>query len=183
MMLFDGAGLKVLYLGGTGTISASCVRLSVESGMQVAVLNRGTDRKQRVLPDAVEVLTGDVTDEESVAAALGDREFDAVVDFLSYDTEDARRAIGVFGPRTAQYVVISSASVYGKPVLQVPITESTPTHNRFLEYARAKLRVEAAFREAYAERAFPVTIVRPSHTYDDANPPLPGDWTVVDRIA
>jgi nucleoside-diphosphate-sugar epimerase len=73
--------------------------------------------------------------------------------------------------------------VYGKPVLRTPITESTPTHNRFLEYARAKLRGEHALQAAFAEHGFPVTIVRPSHTYDDANPPLPGDWTVVDRIA
>ena len=78
---------------------------------------------------------------------------------------------------------ISSASVYGKPVLQVPIVESTPTHNRFLEYARAKLRAEEVLKRAYRDEGFPVTIVRPSHTYDDANPPLPGGWTVVARIA
>ena len=183
MLKHDQAGLRVLYVGGTGTISASCVRLSVASGMQVAVLNRGQNSKQRDLPDSVEWLTGDVTDEASLLEALGDRTFDAVVDNLSFDTEDARRAVSVFAPRTRQYVFISSASVYGKPVLQIPITESTPTHNRFLAYARAKLRAEDVVREAYRADAFPMTIVRPSHTYDDANPPLAGDWTVVDRIA
>jgi nucleoside-diphosphate-sugar epimerase len=183
MLDYDRAPLRVLYLGGTGTISASCVRLSVASGMQVSVLNRGNNAKQRDLPDEVEWLTGDVTDEASLTAALGDRTFDAVVNFLSYDADDARQAVAVFGSRTDQYVYISSGSVYGKPVLQVPITESTPTHNRFLEYARAKLRAEAVMQEAYAEQGFPMTIVRPSHTYDDANPPLAGDWTVVDRIA
>lgn len=183
MLSFDQAGLRVLYVGGTGTISASCVRLSVASGMQVSVLNRGQNSKQRDLPESVEWLTGDVTDEPSLVAALGDRTFDAVVDFLSFDSEDAQRAVSVFARRTRQYVLISSASVYGKPVLQIPITESTPTHNRFLAYARAKLRAEDVVREAFRAEAFPVTIVRPSHTYDDANPPLPGDWTVVDRIA
>jgi nucleoside-diphosphate-sugar epimerase len=183
MLKHDEAALSVLYIGGTGTISASCVRLSVESGMRVAVLNRGNNAKQRELPGEVEVLTGDVTDDASLEAALGDRTFDAVVNFLSYDREDAERAVRLLGPRTRQYVFISSGSVYGKPVLQVPITESTPTHNRFLEYARAKLRAEDVMHEAYTEHGFPMTIVRPSHTYDDANPPLAGDWTVIDRIA
>jgi nucleoside-diphosphate-sugar epimerase len=179
----DRADLSVLYIGGTGTISASCVRLSVESGMRVAVLNRGNNAKQRETPDGVEQLTADVTDETALAAALQGRTFDAIVDFLAYDRADADRAVRVLGPHTRQYVYISSASVYGKPVLQTPVTESTPTHNRFLEYARAKLRAEHALQAAFAEHGFPVTIVRPSHTYDDANPPLPGDWTVVDRIA
>jgi nucleoside-diphosphate-sugar epimerase len=183
MLNNDSADLSVLYIGGTGTISASCVRLSVESGMRVAVLNRGNNAKQRDLPDEVERITGDVTDDDSLAAALEGRTFDAIVNFLSYDRDDAERAVRLLGPHTRQYVYISSGSVYGKPVLQVPITESTPTHNRFLEYARAKLRAEAVMHEAAAEHGFPMTIVRPSHTYDDANPPLPGDWTVVDRIA
>ncbi len=179
----DSADLSVLFLGGTGTISASCVRLSVQTGMRVAVLNRGTDRRHRQLPDAVDRITGDVTDEASLVGALEGRSFDAIVDFLAYDETEADRAVRVLGPHTRQYVAISSASVYGKPLLQTPITESTPTHNRFLAYARAKLRLEAALRQAYEQQGFPVTIVRPSHTYDDANPPLPGDWAVVDRIA
>ncbi|RIX30766.1 NAD-dependent epimerase/dehydratase family protein [Amnibacterium setariae] len=183
MLEQDEAALTVLYIGGTGTISASCVRLSVESGMRVAVLNRGNNTKQRDLPDDVEWITADVTDEAALAAALEGRSFDAIVNFLSYDRDDAERAVRVLGPLTRQYVYISSASVYGKPVLQTPVTESTPTHNRFLAYARAKLRAERVLQDAYAEHGFPMTIVRPSHTYDDANPPLPGDWTVVDRIA
>jgi nucleoside-diphosphate-sugar epimerase len=183
MMRFDGARLRVLYIGGTGTISASCVRLSVESGMRVAVLNRGNNSARRDLPQEVEWLTGDVTDDRSLLAAIGDRRFDAVVNFLSYDTDDALRMVDVFTGRTKQYVHISSASVYGKPVLQTPIVESTPTHNKFLEYARAKLRAEVALQAAYAQDGFPLTVIRPSHTYDDANPPLPGGWTVVDRIA
>jgi nucleoside-diphosphate-sugar epimerase len=183
MMEWDQARLKVLYIGGTGTISASCVRLSVAAGMQVSVLNRGNNKMERDLPAAVTWLKGDLKDDVSLASAIGDQEFDAVVNFLSYDADDARRAVSMFKGRTNQYVHISSASVYGKPVLQVPITESTPVHNRFLAYARAKIRAEAALQEAYSADGFPVTIVRPSHTYDDANPPLPGGWTVVDRLA
>ena len=183
MMQFDGAGLRVLYIGGTGTISASCVRLSVESGMQVAVLNRGNNSAGRELPAGVESLVGDVTDDGSLLAAIGDRRFDAVVNFLSYDSDDARRMVDLFGGRTDQYVHISSGSIYAKPVLQSPITESTPVGpNAVLDYARAKLRAEEALQQAYREEGFPLTIVRPSHTYDDANPPLPGAWTVVDRL-
>jgi nucleoside-diphosphate-sugar epimerase len=181
-MAQEGAGLRVLYIGGTGTISASCVRLSVESGMDVSVLNRGRNSAGRQLPCEVSWIRADVTDADSVEAVLRDRSFDVVINFLSYDADDARRSILTFKGRAGHYVHISSASVYGKPVLQTPIVESTPTHNRFLEYARAKLRAERALLQAYADEGFPVTIVRPSHTYDDAHPPLPGDWTVVARM-
>jgi nucleoside-diphosphate-sugar epimerase len=182
MKRFDEARLSVLYIGGTGTISASCVRLSVESGMQVAVLNRGNNSAARDIPEEVELLTGDVTDDASLLAAIGDRHFDSVVNFLSYDEGDVRRMVDLFSGRTKQYVHISSGSIYAKPVLQSPISESTPTAlNPVLEYARAKYRAEKALEAALAD-GFPVTIVRPSHTYDDANPPLPGAWTIVDRL-
>jgi nucleoside-diphosphate-sugar epimerase len=182
-MARDGAPLSVLYIGGTGTISTSCVRLSVESGMRVTGLNRGRNGASRELPEAVTWLSADVTDDASLAGVLDGLHFDAVVNFLSYDADDARRFVSLFQGRTDQYVHISSASVYGKPVLQVPLVESTPTHNRFLAYARAKLRAEQELQRAYAEEGFPITVVRPSHTYDEAGPPLPGGWTVVERMA
>jgi nucleoside-diphosphate-sugar epimerase len=183
MMERDMSDLRVLYIGGTGTISTSCVRLSLECGMQVYGLNRGNNGAGRALPEGVTWLRADVTDEESTMRAIEGLDFDAVVNFLSYDAGDAERSIKMFGGRTKQYVQISSSSVYGKPVLQVPIVESTPLHNRFLEYARAKLRAEEVLKRANRDEGFPVTIVRPAHTYDDANPPLPGGWTVVERIA
>ena len=171
MLHHDSAPLRVLYLGGTGTISTSCVRLSVESGMAVTVLNRGS----RQSPPGVETLVGDVASLETV---LEDRTFDAVVNFLSFDADDARSKAAFFASRTRQYVHISSASIYSKPVRQVPITESTPTGpNPPLPYATAKWEAEQALR------GLPVTIVRPSHTYDDDNPPLPGGWATVERIA
>lgn len=183
MMDRDMTDLRVLYIGGTGTISTSCVRLSLECGMRVYGLNRGNNRAARSLPEGVTWLRGDVTDEGSTIGALEGLDFDAVVNFLSYDADDAERSVKMFRGRTKQYVQISSASVYGKPVLRAPIVESTPRHNRFLEYARAKLRAEEVLKRANRDEDFPVTIVRPSHTYDDSNPPLPGGWTVVARIA
>jgi len=184
MLPLDAADLSVLYIGGTGTISASCVRLSVATGMRVAVLNRGRNAGGRALPPEVETLVGDITDETAVAAAVGGRRFDAVVNFLSYDADDARRMASFFAARTRQYVHISSGSIYAKPVWQVPISESTPTApNPHLEYATGKWRAEQALYEAHRSDGLPLTVVRPSHTYDDANPPLPGGWTAVNRIA
>ncbi|MEV6302579.1 NAD-dependent epimerase/dehydratase family protein [Actinoplanes sp. NPDC051861] len=184
MLQQDAANLSVLYLGGTGTISASCVRLSVEAGMRVTVVNRGRNAQERGLPDEVETLVADIGDDAALTAALDGRTFDAVVNFLSYDAVDARRMVALFGSRTRQYIHISSGSIYAKPVLQVPITESTPTApNPHLDYATAKWRAERALLDAHIDEGFPVTVVRPSHTYDDANPPLPGGWAAVDRIA
>lgn len=184
MLELDAADLSVLYLGGTGTISASCVRLSVAAGMRVTVVNRGHNPSGRELPAGVQNLVADVTDEASLDAAIGDRSFDAVVNFLSYDAADARRMVSLFAPRTRQYVHISSGSIYAKPVRQVPISESTPTApNPHLEYARGKWRAEHVLYEAQLSEGFPLTVIRPSHTYDDANPPLPGGWTAMDRIA
>lgn len=184
MHSLDAAELSVLYIGGTGTISASCVDLSVATGMRVTVLNRGRNTRRRVLPTGVETLVADVGDEAALDAALGGRAFDAVVNFLSFDADDARRMIALFGSRTRQYVHISSGSIYAKPVRQVPISESTPTGpNPHLEYAQGKWRAEQALYAAHQAHGFPLTVVRPSHTYDDANPPLPGGWTAVDRMA
>jgi nucleoside-diphosphate-sugar epimerase len=174
--------LKVLYVGGTGTISASCVRASAERGSEVFVLNRGRSASARPLPESVTFLSGDIGDQESVRAAIGSHTFDAVVNFLCYTAEQADAAVGMFGGRTNQYVHISTAAMYHKPVRRLPFVESTPRHNPFSRYARDKIAAEDALLRAFADMAFPVTIVRPSHTYDQAQPPLPGDWTVVDRI-
>ncbi|WP_243062313.1 NAD-dependent epimerase/dehydratase family protein [Humibacter sp. RRB41] len=184
MLQHDNAPLSVLFIGGTGTISASCVRLAVETGMHVTVLNRGASRVQRELPASVERITADIADEDAVTAAIADRSFDSVVNFVSYDVDDVQRMLRIFTGRVGQYVHISSGSIYAKPVLQTPITESTPTApNPPLPYATAKWRAERALLDAHTASGFPVTVVRPSHTYDDQNPPLPGGWTVVDRIA
>jgi len=180
----DNAPLNVLFIGGTGTISASCVRLAADTGMRVSVVNRGINRVGRGLPPSVEQLTADITDEDAIASAIADRRFDAVVNFLSYDEDDVRRMVDLFTGRVGQYVHISSGSIYAKPVRQTPITESTPTSpNPPLPYATAKWRAEQALFDAHRTSGFPITVIRPSHTYDDQNPPLPGGWSVVDRLA
>ncbi|TFC39863.1 NAD-dependent epimerase/dehydratase family protein [Cryobacterium sp. TMT2-14] len=173
---------KILYIGGTGTISTSSVHLSVAQGMQVFVLNRGHNARGRQLPGSVTWLIGDITDRDSVTAALGGLRFDVVVNFLCFNAADAAQAIEIFRDRTRHYVHISTASMYRKPILQVPIVESNLRQNGLLRYAREKIAAEDTLMRAHVNDGFPVTIVRPSHTYDEANPPLAGGWTVFDRI-
>jgi nucleoside-diphosphate-sugar epimerase len=176
-------GLKVLYIGGTGTISAACVRRSVAAGMTVFVLNRGRNARQRSLPESVTWLRADIMQPGSVRQAVDGLEFDAVADFLDFNAADAAAAVETFRGRTRQYLHISTASLYRKPILQWPIVESNLRGNAYLAYSRHKIDAEDALLRACAEDGFPVTIVRPSHTYDAATPPVPGDWTTVDRLA
>ena len=175
--------MKVLYIGGTGTISSSCVAESVRQGLDVHMLNRGRTVDMRPTPEGVTTVNGDVRDPESMRAALAGTSYDCVVNFLSYGAEDASAAVDLLQGRVGQYIQISTASMYHKPVRRVPFVESTTRHNPHSAYARDKIAAEDVLRRAYEERDFPVTIVRPSHTYDDARPPLPGDWTAWDRIA
>jgi nucleoside-diphosphate-sugar epimerase len=174
--------LHVLFIGGTGTISASCVREAAAQGMNVTVLNRGNNQRARSLPEQVNWITGDITDPTSVTAAIEGLSFDSVVNFLSYNAEDAQRAVDIFTGRTRQYVQISTASMYHKPIGQVPVVESTLRANPFLRYARDKIAAEEVLMKAHIDDGFPTTIVRPSHTYDEANPPMAGGWEIFNRV-
>jgi len=173
---------RALFVGGTGAISNSCVKEAAAQGMHVTVLNRGRSSNLRSLPESVEVLHGDITDPASVEAALGDRRFDAVVNFLCYGADDAAQNVTLFAGRTKHYVHISSASVYHRPLPKGPVSESTYAHNPEHGYMRDKVEAEKVFLAAFAEQGFPVTIVRPAHTYDEAIAPLAGGWAVIDRI-
>lgn len=177
----DSSGLKVLFVGGTGIISASSVRRAVELGMDVHVMNRGNNSRRRLLSDGVTQLRADVTNVESVRSAIGDRHFDAVANFVSFTGDDAAKAVEAFNGRTDHYVHISTASLYRKPLRQLPIVESNVIGNPLVSYSTDKLDAERLLSRAY-EDGFPATIVRPSHTYDETNPPLPGDWTMLARL-
>lgn len=174
-------GLKVLFIGGSGIISSACSRLAVRSGIDLHVLNRGTTR-HRPLPEEARVLTADVRDPAAVRAALGDQEFDAVVDWVAFRPEHVRADVELFRGRTGQYVLISSASAYQTPPARLPVLESTPLRNPFWAYSRAKIACEEVLTAAYREDGFPATIVRPSHTYDRTLVPFDGGWTVPGRM-
>jgi nucleoside-diphosphate-sugar epimerase len=170
---------SVLYIGGTGAISASCVAESVRLGDEVTVLNRGRTAL-RQLPPGVTTVTADVAEPGALEGVLAGG-FDVVVDFLCFTAEDAARAVAACRGRVRQYVFISSASVYDRSRARLPVVESSPRWQEAPGYTGAKMAAEDVFAAARAE-GFPVTVVRPSHTYDDAKPPLPGGWTDVDRL-
>jgi nucleoside-diphosphate-sugar epimerase len=174
--------LRVLFIGGTGIISSACSRLAVQRGLDLYVLNRGST-SVRPLPADVTVLNGDIRDPASAKAALGDLEFDAVVDWVAFTTDHVRADLDLFRGRTGQYVFISSASAYQTPPARLPVTESTPLRNPHWAYSRDKIACEELLTSAYREEGFPATIVRPSHTYDRTTVPFTGGhWTAVERM-
>lgn len=175
------SALRVLFIGGSGVISSACARLAVERGIDLHVLNRGVS-ETRPLPEGVTRLRGDIRDPASYRAALGDREYDAVVNWVAFTPDHVRLDLDVLAGRTGQYVFISSASAYQTPPARLPVTESTPLRNPFWQYSRDKIACEDVLVGAYRESGFPATIVRPSHTYDRTLIPFDGRWTVVDRM-
>ncbi|MDX6332463.1 MAG: hypothetical protein QOI83_4846, partial [Streptomycetaceae bacterium] len=172
--------LKVLFIGGTGVISAACSQRAVDTGIDLYLLNRGNS-SLRPVPPGVPVLRADIRDAESVRAALGAHEFDVVVNFVNFTPEQVQADIDLFTGRTSQYVFISSASAYQTPPSRLPVIESTPLRNPFWAYSRDKIACEDLLAKAYRDQGFPVTIVRPSHTYDSTLIPFDGGWTIIDR--
>ena len=173
--------LRVLFIGGSGIISSACSSLAVERGIELYVLNRGRS-SDRPLPGQATVLHGDVRDPASVEKAIDGLEFDSVVDWVAFTPEHVQADIQLFRGRTRQYVFISSASAYQTPPSRVPVVESTPLANPFWQYSRDKIACEDLLVQAYRTDGFPVTIVRPSHTYDKTTVPFDGGWTVLGRM-
>ena len=175
------ADLRVLFIAGSGIISAACSQLAAERGIKLCVLNRGATHLRPLPPEAT-VLYGDIRDHLVAREALGDLEFDAVVDWVAFTPEHVQADIELFRGRTGQYVFISSASAYQTPPARVPVTESTPLRNPFWQYSRDKIACEDLLVEAYRQTGFPATIVRPSHTYDRTSIPFDGKWTALARM-
>jgi nucleoside-diphosphate-sugar epimerase len=172
--------MKALFIGGTGIISSACSQLAIERGIELTLLNRG--RTTRPIPESAQILVGDIRDKASVRAALGSREFDVVVNWIAFTPEHIETDLELFAGRTRQYIFISSASAYQTPPAHLPVTESTPLANPFWAYSRAKIACEERLVQAYRDEGFPITIVRPSHTYDRTLLPMRGRYTVVDRM-
>ena len=172
--------MKVLFIGGTGTISSACSNLAIERGIDLTLLTRG--QSARPIPEGARCLHGDARDPRSARAALGDRSFDAVVDWIAFTPDHVEADIELFRGRTRQLVFISSASAYQTPPASLPVTESTVLDNPFWQYSRNKIACEERLVRAYREEKCPVTIVRPSHTYDCTLIPMDGGWTAVDRM-
>jgi nucleoside-diphosphate-sugar epimerase len=174
------SALRVLFIGGSGIISSASSRLAVACGVELTLLNRGTGRRD--VPAEAEQVVGDIRDPRSVRDALRDREFDVVVDWVAFAPDHVRTDLEIFEGRMGQYVFISSASAYQTPPARLPIRESTPLRNPFWQYSRDKIACEELLVGAYGDRGLPVTIVRPSHTYDRTLIPFDGGWTIVERM-
>ena len=179
--------MKILFIGGTGIISSACSALALARGYELLLLNRSVSRKIPV-PEGAAVLQADIyREEDRIAALLKDHRFDAVVDFLAFTAQDIERDLRLFRGKTDHFVFISSASAYQKPVRNYIITEETPLENPYWEYSRNKIAIEDRLMQAYRDEGFPVTIIRPSHTYGPTQIPFGVSswlhpWTVVDRM-
>lgn len=178
--------MRALFIGGTGTISSAIVRkLSGDNMWEVWLINRGN--RADTVPDNVHQIVCDINDEDAVLKALNGMTFDVVGEFIGFTVDQVERDFRLFKDKTKQYIYISSASAYQKPAASYIITEGTALANPYWEYSRNKIACEQYLMERYREDGFPVTIVRPSHTYDERSIPLGvhgknGSWQVVKRM-
>ncbi len=178
--------MKALFIGGTGTISMAITKqLAQNPDWELYLLNRG-NRSENV-PSNVKIISVDINDEAAVEEKLGDLQFDTVCDFIGFVPAQLERDYRLFKDRTKQFMYISSASAYQKPLGDYRITESTPLANPYWEYSRNKIACEEYLMKMYRENGFPITIVRPSHTYDERSIPMgahgnKGSWQVAKRM-
>lgn len=178
--------MKALFIGGTGTISMAITkRLAENPDWELYLLNRGN--RSAEIPANVKVIKADINDEEAVLKATEGMEFDVIGEFIGFVPSQLERDVRLFAGKTKQYIYISSASAYGKPVRDYRITEGTSLANPYWEYSRNKIACEEYLMKEYRDNGFPVTIVRPSHTYDDRSVPLgvhgsKGSYQVIKRM-
>jgi len=173
--------MKVLFIGGTGVISSACAELALQQDIDLTLLNRG-QTSARPAPVGAALMHGDIRDQASVEAALRGHSFDAVVDWIAFTPQHVQTDLDLFQGRVGQYIFISSASAYQTPPASLPVIESTLLDNPFWEYSRQKIACEELLVRAYRDAKFPMTIVRPSHTYDATKIPLFGGYTSVKRM-
>ena len=178
--------MKALFIGGTGTISMAITRALAENpDWELYLLNRGS--RETELPAGVHTIHANINDEQEAAKALEGLTFDCVCDFIAFVPSQLERDYRLFAGKTKQFMFISSASAYQKPLADYKITESTPLCNPYWEYSRNKIACEEYLMKMHRENGFPVTIIRPSHTYDERNVPVgahgdKGSWQVLKRM-
>ncbi len=174
--------MKVLFIGGSGNISTSVSRMCIEKGIDLTLLNRG---QHKVEIPGTRSLQADIHQPQQASQVLQGMKFDCVVDWIAYTVQDIENDLALFRGKTSQFIFISSASAYQKPPSHPIITESTPLYNPYWQYSRNKIACEERLNLAYRQEAFPITIVRPSLTYDTHFPIAIGGWgcyTLADRI-
>ncbi len=177
--------MRALFIGGTGIISTAISKMLSKTDWELYVLNRGN--RNSVLPENVKIIKANINDEKDAAEKIGDLKFDVVCDFIGFVPSQLERDYRLFKGKTRQFIYISSASAYQKPLSNYIINEGTPLSNPFWKYSRDKIACEDFLMKMYREEKFPVTIVRPSHTYDERSIPLgvhgnKGSWQVLKRM-
>ncbi len=177
--------MKILMIGGTGTISTAVSKKALEKGYDLYLINRGNHKDE--LPANVNFINVDINNEQEVRTKLGDMTFDVVCDFIAFVKPQLERDYRLFNGRTKQFIFISSASAYNKFPADYVITEGTTLANPYWQYSRDKIECEEYLMKLYRENGFPVTIVRPSHTYNEKSVPLGvhgngGSWQVLKRM-
>ncbi len=172
--------MRVLFLGGAGMIGSAAAARAVDSGFDVTIVTRSEPARQ--VRDGVRQLRADVRDPAALRAVVGDEEFDSVVNWVGFTPDDVRAHPELFTGRTGQYVFISTCSVFGRPVPNLPITESSPRRQPVFGYARDKIACELLLEDAHRSGGFPLTIVRPFHTYDRTVIPVLAGWTAIERM-
>lgn len=178
--------MKALFIGGTGIISTAIVnRLVKELNWEVWTINRGN--RNEIIPEGVHRIIADINDETDVTEKIKDLYFDTICEFIGFQVQHVERDYRLFKDKTRQYIYISSASAYHKPAASYVITEGTTLANPYWQYSRDKIACEEFLMRKYREEGFPVTIVRPSHTYDERSIPVGvhgkyGSWQVIKRM-
>jgi len=178
--------MKILFIGGTGIISTAISKKLLETGEhELYLINRGN--RNDCLPGGFKSIVCDINDEAAVSKLIAGIDFDVVADFIAFVPSQLERDYRLFSGKTKQFIFISSASAYQKPLSDYRITEGTPLSNPYWEYSRNKIACEEYLTKMYRENGFPITIVRPSHTYDDRRIPLGvhgknGSWQVAKRM-
>jgi len=173
--------MTILFIGGTGNISAECAAFLHQRGHEILVLSRG----RRRVPAQYRALQADRADLAAMRTALKRVPVEVVLNFLGYDLADVQLDHTLFANHVRQYVFISSTTVYAKPPAQLPVTEEAPLGNVWWDYAQKKLACEQWLRQRWEESRFPVTIVRPSHTYSKRwipNPLSSSSYTFAARL-
>lgn len=177
--------MKVLFIGGTGTISTDISKKLIEEGNELYLINRGNNNKR--LPEGYHEIICDINDEALVAEKIKGMSFDVVVNFIAFAPDQIERDYRLFKDKTKQYIFISSASAYQKPLSHYKINEGTPLSNPYWKYSRDKIACEDYLMNLYRDHGFPITIVRPSHTYSEQSVPVgvrgeKGSWQVLKRM-
>jgi nucleoside-diphosphate-sugar epimerase len=172
--------MKILFIGGTGVISKACSELCIEKGYDLYLLNRGNNQFSESM--GIKLLKEDIWNFDQAKSLISGNSFDVVVEWLGYSYDRVLADFELFKGKVGQYIFISSASVYQKPTIWKPITEDVPLDNPYWNYSQAKIKCENTAMELYRQAAFPITIVRPSHTYDKTKIPLFSGYTLIDRM-